>query len=376
MVAGGPQEEWALGPAERVELISTDPAVRGLAEEFAVLSAITFYPPRAYATDRRDDPGTSQPPNGTRRIVLRYAVELAALLQGTTYRTADVTMTLPEDCQVVAAPGLPDDRYDTGGSRFRLHLDRPEGGHVVQTELIVEIPDDRDDLTITMTCGVRLRRSLGARWHGVPAVTAKETSFTSPVPGRPHAGPAVRLFIVTDLKGFGRRGPQASGKAQKDTADVIDRATGATGVDLDDRQEHGDSLQLTFPPAIDERTVLRAFYQELSSALRQHNRDLAPDAALRLRVAIERGLSDRNSMGWDRAGPVVAARLRDCAQAREALKANVKTPFVLVVSDVLYRDIFRDPDHEPPGTSFTKITIEDFERTFSATTAWLHVADE
>lgn len=375
MIDGGEPDTWPLGPAERIDLIATDPALRGPGERRAVLSAITFFAPRAYVTDSHDKTaGPSALPHETRRIELHYGIELDFLLSGTTYRTADVTITLPEDCLVVAVLGLPGSEHDIGGSRFRQRLDRPEGGQAIRTELIVEIPDDRTDVTVSMNCEVHLSRSVGARWHGVPGVAAKEVSFTSAIPAQ-HAGSAVRLFVATDLAGFGQRGPLGSGRAQRGTADAVDRATGATGIKLDDRQEHGDSLQLTFRPAIDERAVLRAFYLELLSALREHNRDLTPEAALRLRVGIDRGLSDRNSLGWDRAAPIVAARLRDCTQARAALKDEPKAPLVLVVSDVLYRDIFSDLDHEPSGTAFTEIAIADPDKGFSAT-AWLHIADE
>lgn len=57
------------------------------------------------------------------------------------------------------------------------------------------------------------------------------------------------------------------------------------------------------------------------------------------------------------------------------LEDNPKASFVLVVSDVLYRDMFCDLDHEPPGTTFTEIAIEDASKSFAAK-AWLHVADE
>jgi hypothetical protein len=370
MITSGAPDEWPLGPAERVELVSTDHALRGPGEERAVLSAITFFAPLAHATDWRD---TTAVPHETRRIELRYGVELDFPLSGTTYRTAEVSVNLPEDCRVVAAPGDPSAEQRLGGRRFRQHLDRPEGGRTIRTRLIVEIPADRIHLVGSMTCGVNLRRSVGARWHGIPAVAAKEASFSTDVSGQ-HAGSAVRLFLAADLVGFGLRGPMGSGRVQRGVAEVLDRATRATGVELDDRQEQGDGLQLAFSPAVDERAVLRAFHLELVSALREHNRDLTPEAALRLRVGIDRGLSDRNSLGWDRAAPIVAARLRDCAQARAAM-ADTKAPLVLVVSDPMFRDVFRDPDHEPSGDTFTEIVVEDPGREFSAT-AWLHVADE
>jgi hypothetical protein len=371
LIGDGKPDEWPLEPAEWVELVSTDPALRGPGETQAVLSAIIFHQPRAHVTAWRDPVG---PAPGTSVVELRYGVELDVLPHGTTYRTADVIMTFPEDCRVVAAPDLLGSEHDIGGSRFRQHFDRPGAGRTVRTRLIVEVPAGRTDLTGSMTCEVDLRRSIGARSRRVPAVAARKTSFSTGVPGH-HTGSAVRLFVATDLAGFSRRGLMGSGRAQRGTAEVFDRATGATGIELDDRQVQGDGLFLVFHPAIDERTVLRAFYLELLSALREHNRDLRPEAALRHRVGIDRGLSERTPLGWDKRAPTAATRLCDCVQARTALEDNPKAPFVLVVSDPLYQDIFRDPDHEPPGTAFTEIAIENPAKGFFAT-AWLHVAGE
>ncbi|WP_284749217.1 hypothetical protein [Amycolatopsis sp. RTGN1] len=371
MIADGEPDEWPLEPAERIELVSTDPALRGPGETRVVLSAIIFHPPSAHVTAWRDPAG---PAPGTRVVELRYGVELDVLPHGTAYRTADVIMTIPEDCRVVAAPDLPGSEHDLGGSRFRQHFDLPEAGKTVRTRLIVEVPAGRTGLTGSMTCEVDLRRDFGARWRRVPAVAAQKTSFTTGVPGH-RTGSAVRLFVATDLAGFSRRGPLGSGRAQRGTAEVFDRATGATGIELDDRQVQGDGLFLVFHPAIDERTVLRAFYLELLSALREHNRDLRPETALRHRIGIDRGLSERTPLGWDKRAPTAATRLCDCAQARTALEDNPKAPFVLVVSDPLYQDIFSDPDHDPPGTTFTEIAIENPAKGFAAT-AWMHVAGE
>ncbi|EOD66686.1 hypothetical protein [Amycolatopsis vancoresmycina] len=367
MIADGKPDEWPLGPAERVELVSADPALRGPGEDRAVLSAITFYEPRAQAAGGH---GATAAPPGKRLIELHYGVGLDVLPAGTAYRSAEVSVNFSDDCWVVAAPDVPEAEHDIGGRRFRHFLGEPAGGRTVRTRLIVEIPAGRTGLTASMTCAVNLKRSVGARWHRVPAVAAKETSYTIDVSGH-HNGSAVRLFLAADLVGFGQRDPQGSGRVQRSLADVLDRATKATGIAPDDRQEQGDGLQLAFPPAIDERAVLRAFHLELVAALREHNRDRKPGGALRLRVGIDRGLSDRNSMGWDRAAPTAAARLRDCAQARAAI-ATTGAPLVLVVSDPLYRDIFRDPDHEPPGHAFTGIAVDDPRTGFSAK-AWLHV---
>jgi hypothetical protein len=372
MIDSGEPEEWSLGPAERIDLVATDRSLRGPGETRAVLSAMTFFAPRVCLTNWHDDEpaGRITLPRGTRTVELRYGVEFDLLPRGQGYRTADLTVTLPDDCRVVAAQGS---RDEVDGCRFRQHLDRPSGGHTIRTRLIVEIPEGRLDLSGSMTCEINLSRGIGARVHRVPAVAVKETSFISAVPVD-QVGPAVRLFVAADLVGFGLRSPNATSRAQRGTAEVVDRAARATGIELDDRQVHGDSLQLAFRPAIDERTVLRSFYIELSAALREHNRDLTPEAALRLRVGIDRGLTDRTTLGWDRAAPVAAARLRDCADARAAVTNNPKASFVLVVSDVLYRDIFSDPDHEPPGTSFTEIAVDEPAKRFSAK-AWLHVAD-
>jgi hypothetical protein len=195
MTADGEPDERSLGPAERVELVSTDPAFRGPGEERAVLSAITFFKPCAYATDWCD---TAAMPNETRRIELCYGVELDFPLSGTTYRTAMVSVDLPEDCHIVEVLGDPSAEQSVGGSRFRQHLDWPEVGRTIRMRLIVEIPADRTHLIGSMMCGVKLRRSVLVRWHEIPAVAAKEASFTTNIPAQ-HVGPVVPLSRMADI---------------------------------------------------------------------------------------------------------------------------------------------------------------------------------
>jgi hypothetical protein len=217
------------------------------------------------------------------------------------------------------------------------------------------------------------RRDLGEQVSR-EAIGMSESSALGPLVPRQHVGSVIRLFVAIDLVSVGQRGPSGIGRAQQGIGEVVDRATEATGAELDDRREHGDGLQLAFRPVDDERAVLRAFYSELLAALREYNRDLRPEAALRLRVGIDRGLFDRSSLGWGGAAPIVSARLRDSAQARMALEENPNALFVLVVSDMLYRDIFRDPGDELFGTTFTRIAIEDTGKGFYGL-AWLHVPE-
>lgn len=144
MIDGREPDEWSLGPAERIDLVATDRGVRGPGDTRAVLSAITFFAPRVHPTNRSDkSAGPTTPSRGASEVELHFGVELDSLPRGQTYRTADVTVTLPDDCRVVTARSPLSSRDDVDSCRFRQHLDRPAGGQTIRTRLIVEIPEDR-----------------------------------------------------------------------------------------------------------------------------------------------------------------------------------------------------------------------------------------
>jgi hypothetical protein len=364
-----------------VDLVSDGAGERGSTGSRQILAGITISAPLLYRALPEDVPVPIQRrlQDGEVQVVgLVCALELDRLTRGKTYGPIRVEVVLPRECRAVALPDLPSDTPGLYGSRIRRTFDDTAQGRNVVVHAVVEAPVDLVDLDCELSCQVEVRRSIGRRVHVLPAVTEKCLRFAEPIPtggseSIQSGGRAVRLAVSIDMQAYGDLDPGASERAQDRLAKVTDRARAATGAAVDDRQEAGDGLMFVFPPGIDEKAVLRAFYAELAAGLREENLDLNEAAAVRLRVGVERGLTLHGGTGWTGPGPVVAGRLQGCRPARDALAAAPKASFVLIASDSLYRDVFSERGRVPPAESFTRTEVSIPEKRFAAT-AWIHVA--
>jgi hypothetical protein len=365
-----------------VDLVSDGAGERGGTGTRQVLAGITISPPLLYRAGPEDVPVPIRRrlQDGRAQVVgLVCAVELDRPTGGQTYGPLHLEVTLPGECRIVAFPDLPSDNQGLYGSRISRTFTDTARGHSVVVHAIVEAAAGQLELDVELSCQVEVRRSVGRRVHVLRAVLDRGVRLTERIPTGeagtiPSGGRAVRLAVSLDMQAYGDLDPGASERAQGRLAKVTDRARDATGAAVEDRQEAGDGLMFVFPPGIDENAVLRAFYAELAAGLREVNVDLNEVAAVRLRVGVERGLTMRGGTGWTGPGPVAAALLRDCEDARTALAAAPTSPFVLTASDSLYRDVFSERGREPAAESFTRTDVSIPEKRFAAT-AWIHVAD-
>ncbi|MEU0792286.1 hypothetical protein ABZ342_19640 [Amycolatopsis sp. NPDC005961] len=309
---------------------------------------------------RRADQGTTQ------LLGFLAAVELEPLRRGRTYGAVELEVTLPESCRIVAFPGGEPDVVGLHGNVFGRTVKTLDGPGLV-VHVIVEAPRELLELAGQVRCSAQICRSVGKLVHIVQTETEKSAPFAE----RVASGRAVRLVVAADVHAYSGRDAGGTERAQDRLATVLDRASRATGSELEDRQEGGDSFMVVFPPGIDERAVLVAFYSELASGLREANVDLSADAAMRLRVGADRGLTLRGASGWVGHGPITAARLRDCRQARDVLRGDAGVPFVFAVSDCLYRDVFSERGLVPTPASFTSAEVDMPEKGFTAK-AWIH----
>jgi hypothetical protein len=357
------------GLLARPVLVAIDGGDRGAATGGRRLAAVTLRRPVLYQARPEDVAATVHVGTATRLVGLVCAVELESLPRGQEYGSLNLMVSLPAECRVVAFPDRPADAPGLYAHEFSQSFDRPPAGKTFVVHAVVEVPRDTVDLAGELSCQVEIRRSIGRMVNKVSAAMEKAVLFSERVP---EGGRAVRLVVSADMKSYSGRDPGGSERAQEQLVKVSDRARVATGVAMDDKQYGGDSFMFVFPPGIDESVVLRAFYAELAAGLREINLDLSHDAAIRLRVGADRGLTVRGGTGWTGQGPITAARLSDCPAAREALTATT-ADFVLTVSDCLYRDVFSERGLHPSPESFTKCEVHMPEKDFTAT-AWLHAA--
>jgi hypothetical protein len=143
--------------------------------------------------------------------------------------------------------------------------------------------------------------------------------------------------------------------------DLVERALEAGGVAgpyRDPLIDRGDGvLALIHPVDQAPKTVLLdTVVPNLSSLLTQHNA-CRPHRSYRLRVVVHAG-----EVAYDDNGPFgealdIAFHLLDADRVKRSLRAAVKAPIVLVVSDAFYQSVVR---HDYPGMnakSYRRLTM-------------------
>jgi hypothetical protein len=183
---------------------------------------------------------------------------------------------------------------------------------------------------------------------------------------------AVRLCMAADVRKYSDRDNPGRERAQQRLVNVLAEARAAPGLDdaTLDFQEQGDALFALMPPGIDESMVIPTLVSGLRTALRKVNVDLADQARLRLRVSLHRGLTKRAPLGWTGDVPISVHRMLDSEEARAALEETSAADFVLVVPDVLYRDVIAHGYDSLRPEQFRKIDVR--VKSFSEQ-AWLYV---
>jgi hypothetical protein len=368
-------------PVARTALVAEGASTRSLGErgpgaDRARIGMLALPRPIVYRALPEDVP----PPfgrgatDGKRQVVgLFCPVELGELPRGQSYGSVEVEVALPTGCRAVAFPDAPADVTGRYAERFLQTFRPPTDGRLERAlvaHALVEAPADAVVLSGEVSVRAVVHRSVARFVQSVSATSERSLAFAEGIPDRPTvgAGRAVRLVVSVDVRGYGTRGIEDGERTQNRLASVLDRAREATETAVDDRQEGGDSLMLVFPPGIDEITVLRRFHAALVSGLAEVNLELNEQAAMRVRLGVDRGLTVRAGLGWAGQAPVVAGRLRDAPQARTA---TATAHVVMTVSDPVHRDVFREPGAVPAGDAFQQIDVEIPEKAFSAR-AWLH----
>ncbi len=144
--------------------------------------------------------------------------------------------------------------------------------------------------------------------------------------------------------------------------------------DLIGHRDTGDGFLLAIPQGVvPPQRVVDVFIARLSAGLREHARIATPATRLRLRVAFDIGLVERDSAGWTGPPLVRVARLVDAEETRNALRQNPQADFVVVLSDPLYREVVRQGfgDIDPDAYRQVLLRAKEFDGL-----AWLLVPGE
>jgi hypothetical protein len=237
---------------------------------------------------------------------------------------------------------------------------------------VVQTPADLD--TVTGTARVDASIASGRRRPRVDHATLGEPITLALRPEGIRPTSAVRLCFAADIERFSRfRGPEAA-LAQARFAQVMAQARGHAGIDAGQLglQRSGDGQAAVFPPALDESRVIPLLAEGLARALGEANVDRAGPDRIRLRVALHRGHTSWGANGWIGDSPIAVQRLLDSPAARQALADHPGSDFVLIVSDVVYRDVIAHGYGDLSPRAFQPVHVDIPAKNFTEP-AWTYV---
>jgi hypothetical protein len=188
--------------------------------------------------------------------------------------------------------------------------------------------------------------------------------------------PERRVVVSVDMESYSKRNNMLQHRAQSTFKQIMEDATKETGLARTDwlTQQAGDGELGILPSGTRERTVL-GLVLVLDRMLREHNQGLAPEARVRLRVAVHQGLVHLDGANGFPGQPVVdVSRLVDSPQLKEVLRAFPGANVALIVSDSIYREVVEQYSDLRPE-QFAQVTASIPEKGFS-TPAWIYVPGE
>jgi hypothetical protein len=194
------------------------------------------------------------------------------------------------------------------------------------------------------------------------------------VAGTSH--PERRVVVSVDMESYSKRSNKLQHHAQEAFKLIMDDATSESGLDRADwlTQQGGDGELGILPPATNERAVL-GLVSVLDRLLHEHNHGLAPEARVRLRIAVHQGLVHLDGAnGFPGRTIVEVSRLVDSPQLKDALRAFPGANAALIVSESIYREVVEQYEDIRPE-HFARVTAIIADKDFCAP-AWIYVPGE
>jgi hypothetical protein len=189
--------------------------------------------------------------------------------------------------------------------------------------------------------------------------------------------PERRVLICADMECYSRRDNLLQHRAQSAFTRILNEATTELGLSRVtwQIQQGGDGELAILPAGTSERAVVTGLAPIVDRLLREHNRGLAPEARVRLRIAVHQGLVHLDGAnGFPGEAVVHVCRLADAPPLKAALRRFAGADIALIVSDAIFRDVvqhYRDlrPEH------FARVSATLPDKNFSAV-AWIYVPGE
>ena len=181
-------------------------------------------------------------------------------------------------------------------------------------------------------------------------------------------------ILAADVVGYSRRRNDETEELQRDLVEVLGRARRAAGIrDAEvSPQPQGDGQFTVLPVGIDESAVIPALLGELGERLAERDRGRPAERAMRLRVALHRGLVKEGANGWIGDAPIAVHRILDSEPLREAVRSHPAATYALGVPDVLYRDVLVHAVRPPLAGDFRAMVVDLPAKNF-VERGWLYV---
>ncbi|MFG2169463.1 hypothetical protein [Micromonospora chersina] len=189
------------------------------------------------------------------------------------------------------------------------------------------------------------------------------------------AQPDRRLIMFVDMERYSRHDDMGQVHAQENFRLLMSRAAEHCGLDRSgwEIQETGDGELAIFPPGTSEPRVVADLVPALDRILRDHNRQAASNARVRMRVALHQGLVTQTANGYAGTAVVTAARLVEADAVKDALNQFPDAGVAMIVSAGIYRDVVCQSYSGIREDRYRRVDV--LVKSFEAE-AWVFVPDE
>lgn len=186
-----------------------------------------------------------------------------------------------------------------------------------------------------------------------------------------HLNPSHHAMFAADITAFGCRNPRLGLYARSALYDIIRQACDAAGICWDRcyHEDRGDGLVALASPGDSIEKLADPFVMNVRNGLHEHNKILAGDTQIRLRMAIHAGYVYADAHGISGPDLIHLFRLLDAPGLKRRF-AQHPGDFALIASDHLYREIISySPGQLRPGDF--QPTSADIKETHSQAWIWL-----
>jgi class 3 adenylate cyclase len=179
-------------------------------------------------------------------------------------------------------------------------------------------------------------------------------------------GPERAVFTRSDMAGYSHLTPDAQRDHQIRLAEAQRRAAANARVDRARArvQGAGDGEQTRWPAGTEALRIAIDYVRELNVELGRINGGLAANNQLRVRLAVVEGMAEEGAYGQAGGAPILAARLVDAQQAKDALRLAPDCHLVVILQDRLYEDLVQANYRGLKESEYVRVVVEHTDKNF------------